>query len=101
MCLQSPTLFFPLLVWQRLEEENPEFFSAYNVQLVLKKQITLFNQLLEQQYHLMSREYRSVTPPSFNNSLSHMPGKNLHLQEPFFFLTSTQQHEGLFYYYEL
>ncbi|KNA07245.1 hypothetical protein SOVF_173700 [Spinacia oleracea] len=67
---------FITLVWQRLEEENPEFFSAYNVQLVLKKQITLFNQLLEQQYHLMSREYRSVTPPSFNNSLSHMPVKS-------------------------
>ncbi|XP_065042501.1 uncharacterized protein LOC135586588 isoform X2 [Musa acuminata AAA Group] len=40
-------------VWQKLEEENPEFFRAYYIRLKLKKQIILFNQLLEHQYHLM------------------------------------------------
>ncbi|MBA0805215.1 hypothetical protein Gohar_004750 [Gossypium harknessii] len=40
-------------VWQKLEEENADFFSAYYVRLKLKKQIILFNHLLEHQYHLM------------------------------------------------
>lgn len=44
---------FTALVWQKLEEENPEFFRAYYIRLKLKKQIILFNQLLEHQYHLM------------------------------------------------
>ncbi|URE24356.1 hypothetical protein MUK42_03294 [Musa troglodytarum] len=44
---------FTALVWQKLEEENSEFFRAYYIRLKLKKQIILFNQLLEHQYHLM------------------------------------------------
>ncbi|KAG1330333.1 hypothetical protein COCNU_02G003010 [Cocos nucifera] len=44
---------FTTLVWQKLEEENSEFFRAYYIRLKLKKQIILFNHLLEHQYHLM------------------------------------------------
>ncbi|CAL9172629.1 unnamed protein product, partial [Musa hybrid cultivar] len=44
---------FTALVWRKLEEENSEFFRAYYIRLKLKKQIILFNQLLEHQYHLM------------------------------------------------
>ncbi|EAY96965.1 hypothetical protein OsI_18885 [Oryza sativa Indica Group] len=44
---------FTTLVWQKLEEENSEFFRAYYIRLKLKKQINLFNHLLEHQYHLM------------------------------------------------
>ncbi|CAN1309270.1 hypothetical protein LINPERPRIM_LOCUS27636 [Linum perenne] len=44
---------FTTLVWQKLEEENAEFFRAYYIRLKLKKQILLFNHLLENQYHLM------------------------------------------------
>ncbi|CAK9328701.1 unnamed protein product [Citrullus colocynthis] len=44
---------FTTLVWQKLEEENAEFFRAYYIRLKLKKQILLFNHLLEHQYHLM------------------------------------------------
>jgi uncharacterized protein (TIGR01589 family) len=44
---------FTTLVWQKLEEENADFFRAYYVRLKLKKQILLFNHLLEHQYHLM------------------------------------------------
>ena len=40
------------LVWQKLEEENPEFFKAYYVKLKLIDQINTFNHLLEQQYHM-------------------------------------------------
>ncbi|CAH8368473.1 unnamed protein product [Eruca vesicaria subsp. sativa] len=44
---------FTSLVWQKLEEGNPEFFRAYYIRLKLKKQIVVFNQLLEHQYHFM------------------------------------------------
>lgn len=50
------TLLFILCVksvWQKLEEENADFFRAYYIRLKLKKQIILFNHLLEHQYHLM------------------------------------------------
>ncbi|XP_019429116.1 PREDICTED: uncharacterized protein LOC109336754 isoform X2 [Lupinus angustifolius] len=44
---------FTTLVWQKLEEENANFFRAYYIRLKLKKQILLFNHLLEHQYYLM------------------------------------------------
>ncbi|KAA3471482.1 Homeobox HD1 [Gossypium australe] len=44
---------FTTLVWQKLEEENAEFFRAYYIRLKLKKHILLFNHLLEHQYHMM------------------------------------------------
>ncbi|KAK8611967.1 hypothetical protein V6N13_132001 [Hibiscus sabdariffa] len=44
---------FTTLVWQKLEEENVDFFRAYYIRLKLKKQILLFNRLLEHQYHQM------------------------------------------------
>ncbi|KAL6575641.1 hypothetical protein OROHE_001018 [Orobanche hederae] len=44
---------FTTLVWQKLEEENADFFRAYYIRLKLKKQIILFNHLLEHQYHLI------------------------------------------------
>ena len=40
---------FTQLVWQKLEEQNPEFFRMYHVRLKLKDQIVMFNYLLEQQ----------------------------------------------------
>uniref|UniRef100_A0A1D1YZU6 Ribosomal RNA small subunit methyltransferase H n=1 Tax=Anthurium amnicola TaxID=1678845 RepID=A0A1D1YZU6_9ARAE len=44
---------FTELVWQKLEEENREFFEAYHVRLMLKNQINIFNQLLQKQVELM------------------------------------------------
>ncbi|KAL1312501.1 hypothetical protein HN51_039110 [Arachis hypogaea] len=44
---------FTELVWQKLEEENQEFFQAYYLRLMLKQQIMQFNRLLEQQVELM------------------------------------------------
>lgn len=44
---------FTSLVWQKLEEQNRDFFKAYYTRLKLKKQIILFNRLLEHQYQLM------------------------------------------------
>ncbi|XP_021908667.1 uncharacterized protein LOC110822773 isoform X1 [Carica papaya] len=44
---------FTELVWQKLEEENREFFNAYYLRLTVKHQIIEFNKLLEQQVRLM------------------------------------------------
>ncbi|KAJ8479686.1 hypothetical protein OPV22_023413 [Ensete ventricosum] len=53
---------FTTLVWQKLEEENSEFFRAYYIRLKLKKQIILFNHLLEHQYHLMKYPIQPKVP---------------------------------------
>ncbi|XP_074571690.1 uncharacterized protein LOC141828210 isoform X2 [Curcuma longa] len=44
---------FTQLVWQKLEEENREFFEAYHVRLIVKNQIMVFNKLLEKQVEMM------------------------------------------------
>lgn len=46
---------FTELVWQKLEEENQEFFKAYHVRLLLKNQILVFNELLKRQVELMQK----------------------------------------------
>jgi len=53
---------FTELVWQKLEEENREFFKAYYVRLMLMNQIVAFNKLLEQQYQIMSKDHPSGVP---------------------------------------
>ena len=71
MVLPSFSSFFSP-VWQKLEEENREFFKAYYVRLMLKNQIMVFNKLLEDQYNLMSKEHpsgmASMTPTAPNGS---------------------------------
>jgi uncharacterized protein (TIGR01589 family) len=44
---------FTALVWQKLEEQNPEFFSAYYLRLRLKDQITVFNHLIERHHSML------------------------------------------------
>lgn len=44
---------FTTLVWQKLEEENADFFRAYYIRLKLKMQIIMFNHLLQHQCRLM------------------------------------------------
>ncbi|XP_073154394.1 uncharacterized protein [Henckelia pumila] len=41
------------MVWQRLEEENQEFFKGYYLKLLVKDQIMVFNRLLSEQVELM------------------------------------------------
>ncbi|XP_017697288.2 uncharacterized protein LOC103702959 isoform X4 [Phoenix dactylifera] len=65
---------FTTLVWQKLEEENSEFFRAYYIRLKLKKQIILFNHLLENQYHLMKYPVPPKVPLApMQNGLHPMP----------------------------
>lgn len=46
---------FTELVWQKLVEENQDFFEAYHLRLMVKHQINVFNELLKQQVDLMHR----------------------------------------------
>ncbi|KAL3624399.1 hypothetical protein CASFOL_031067 [Castilleja foliolosa] len=62
---------FTTLVWQKLEEENADFFRAYYIRLKLKKQIVLFNNLLEHQYHVM--KYPKVPLAPMQNGVHSMP----------------------------
>ncbi|KAL8152361.1 hypothetical protein V2J09_010121 [Rumex salicifolius] len=55
------------LVWQKLEEENKDFFEAYNLQLELKNHIYIFNELLRRQAILMN-ELQSAAMPIPNGS---------------------------------
>ncbi|XP_020540729.1 uncharacterized protein LOC105648352 isoform X2 [Jatropha curcas] len=66
---------FTTLVWQKLEEENPDFFKAYYMRLVLKKQIMVFNQLLEYQYYQMKSPAHSKVP--LENGIHHFLVNNL------------------------
>ncbi|KAL4353735.1 hypothetical protein GQ457_06G024710 [Hibiscus cannabinus] len=58
---------FTELVWQKLEEENREFFQAYYLRLMVKQQIMEFNKLLEQQVRLMD-QIQSTGVSSISNS---------------------------------
>ncbi|CAN1147824.1 hypothetical protein LINPERPRIM_LOCUS37743 [Linum perenne] len=61
---------FTELVWQKLEEENGDFFKAYYLRLVVKHQIMEFNKLLEQQVQLMHQinPTRVASIPTSNGS---------------------------------
>ncbi|KAL9240006.1 hypothetical protein vseg_014271 [Gypsophila vaccaria] len=50
------------LVWQRLEEENRDFFQFYHIRLALKEQITRFNDLLKKQAALMEQIQSTGVP---------------------------------------
>lgn len=74
---------FTSLVWQKLEEENSEFFRAYYTRLKLKRQIIMFNQLLEHQYHLMNYPISPKVPLApIQNGIHPMPVNNLPIGYP-------------------
>ncbi|XP_043716029.1 uncharacterized protein LOC122664320 isoform X2 [Telopea speciosissima] len=74
---------FTNLVWQKLEEENADFFRAYYIRLKLKKQIILFNHLLDHQYHLMKNPVLPKVPLApIQNGIYPMPVNNLPIGYP-------------------
>ncbi|XP_058100367.1 uncharacterized protein LOC131245136 isoform X6 [Magnolia sinica] len=74
---------FTSLVWQKLEEENAEFFRAYYIRLKLKKQIIMFNHLLERQYHLMKYPMPPKVPLApIQNGIHPMPVNNMPMGYP-------------------
>ncbi|OIT21437.1 hypothetical protein A4A49_36188 [Nicotiana attenuata] len=58
---------FTELVWQKLEEENQEFFQAYYLRLIVKDQIQRFNELLHRQLETM-QIYRAGSNAISNGS---------------------------------
>uniref|UniRef100_A0A0D9WTX0 DYW domain-containing protein n=1 Tax=Leersia perrieri TaxID=77586 RepID=A0A0D9WTX0_9ORYZ len=75
-------------VWQKLEENNREFFKAYYLRLMLKNQISTFNKLLEDQLRVINKEYHSG-PPSMSMPLPNGSNSNLLKQNPCFLSEST------------
>ncbi|XP_076959665.1 uncharacterized protein LOC143635810 [Bidens hawaiensis] len=74
---------FTTLVWQKLEEENADFFRAYYIRLKLKKQIILFNHLLEHQYHLTKYPMAPKLPVApIHNGIHPMPVNNMPMGYP-------------------
>ncbi|XP_038708653.1 uncharacterized protein LOC120003695 isoform X1 [Tripterygium wilfordii] len=74
---------FTTLVWQKLEEENADFFRAYYIRLKLKKQILLFNHLLEHQFHLMKYPVPPKIPLApIQNGIHPMPVNNMPMGYP-------------------
>uniref|UniRef100_A0A0A0L766 Angiotensin-converting enzyme 2 n=1 Tax=Cucumis sativus TaxID=3659 RepID=A0A0A0L766_CUCSA len=74
---------FTSLVWQKLEEENADFFRAYYIRLKLKKQILLFNHLLEHQYRLMNYSMPPKVPLApMQNGIHPMSVNNLPMGYP-------------------
>ncbi|KAF2312158.1 hypothetical protein GH714_028319 [Hevea brasiliensis] len=75
---------FTTLVWQKLEEENVDFFKAYCMRLALKRQIIIFNQLLEHQYQLMKMK-SPVSPKvplaSIENGIQRLPVETFQIIE--------------------
>ncbi|KHN06302.1 hypothetical protein glysoja_021140 [Glycine soja] len=68
---------------KKLEEENADFFRAYYIRLKLKKQILLFNHLLEHQYHLMKCPMPAKVPLApIQNGIHPMPVNNLPMGYP-------------------
>ena len=75
-CFLMSSSFFVNSVWQKLEEENADFFRAYYIRLKLKKQIILFNHLLEHQAHLTNYHVSPKVPLApIQNGIHPMPGK--------------------------
>ncbi|KAK2652159.1 hypothetical protein Ddye_012015 [Dipteronia dyeriana] len=64
---------FTELVWQKLEEENRDFFKAYYLRLMVKHQIVEFNKLLEQQVQLMRQIHPSGGAQLPTSNGSHIP----------------------------
>ncbi|XP_010423626.1 PREDICTED: uncharacterized protein LOC104708711 isoform X1 [Camelina sativa] len=67
---------FTQLVWQKLEEENREFFRAYYLRLKVKDQIMEYNELLEQQANHMRQIHPTRGVSNQHGNGSHVPLMN-------------------------
>ena len=68
---------FTDLVWQKLEEQNPEFYRAYHARLRLKDQIMVFNELIEWHYHALRAEPNIIVTPPVGNRLVYARNQSL------------------------
>lgn len=56
------------MVWQKLEQNNPRFFTAYLIRLAVIKQVKVFQQLLAEQNKLKNQQSKNSTPTVNLNS---------------------------------
>ena len=68
---------FTELVWQKLEEQNPEFYRAYYARLRLKDQILVFNELIECHYHALRAEPESIVMSLTGDQLMYARNQSL------------------------
>ncbi|XP_060195775.1 uncharacterized protein LOC132624997 isoform X2 [Lycium barbarum] len=64
---------FTELVWQKLEEENQEFFQAYYLKLMVKEQIIEFNRLLSEQVKMTQQFPSAVASLPMSNGCNISP----------------------------
>lgn len=70
---------FISLMWQKLEQQNPDFFRAYYVRLRLKEHIMQFNELVNLQA-IMMQQQGVIVQPSFQTPPT--PSQQPSLQQP-------------------
>ncbi|XP_047333508.1 uncharacterized protein LOC124937040 [Impatiens glandulifera] len=63
---------FTELAWKKLEGDNPAFFKAYHLRLIVRDQIIKFNRLLERQVELTTQLSAGPTAVHMSNG-SHIP----------------------------
>lgn len=68
------------LVWQKLEEQNQEFFKGYHLRLMVKEQIMEFNKLLDRQAALMHQ----LGPTTVNFQPNKSNGSHIPPSKPIF-----------------
>ncbi|PHT61831.1 hypothetical protein T459_34307 [Capsicum annuum] len=64
---------FTELVWQKLEEENQEFFQAYYLKLMVKEQIIEFNRLLAEQAKMTQQFSSAIASLPMSNGCNISP----------------------------
>lgn len=74
-------------MWQKLEEQNPDFFRSYYTRLKLKDQIVMFNHVLEQQVSMVQRLQRAYWMPAApNGAFSNGPRGSHLMPQPTFYV---------------
>ncbi|XP_009614420.1 uncharacterized protein [Nicotiana tomentosiformis] len=64
---------FTELVWQKLEEENQDFFQAYYLKLMVKEQIIEFNRLLAEQVKMTQQVPSAIGSLPMSNGCNISP----------------------------
>ncbi|XP_059278593.1 uncharacterized protein LOC132032843 [Lycium ferocissimum] len=64
---------FTELVWQKLEEENQDFFQAYYLKLMVKEQIIEFNRLLSEQVKMTQQVPSAISSLPMSNGCNISP----------------------------
>eukprot|EP01125_Pyxidicula_operculata_P012173 TRINITY_DN3994_c0_g1_i2.p1 TRINITY_DN3994_c0_g1~~TRINITY_DN3994_c0_g1_i2.p1 ORF type:complete len:127 (+),score=15.43 TRINITY_DN3994_c0_g1_i2:198-578(+) len=70
------------LVWSKLEEQNPEYFKAYEMRLRVKRQILAFNEIIQHQVDKMPQGKGVYGGNSYTPSISNANNQYADNQTP-------------------